>query len=153
MSCNGMAMTDTHIGHTLLGGLTCLYDHFSGGKATQDGQLAGALQQSSCHAAQADLNSDVVPVGQSLLHVVRNVNGDLDEEGNSQPADHGIPPEEGRAVGQQHPDRQVVRYDVACTQHVLLFADSSHRDPPAIVLQVSQHVYGPICSRLGETAS
>ena len=54
---------------------------------------------------RADLDGDVVPVRQALLHVEGNVNGNLDEEGHSEPADHGIPPEQALAVGQQNPDR------------------------------------------------
>lgn len=46
----------------------------------------------------ADLDGDVVPVRQPLLHVVGNVNWDLNEESNGQPANHGIPPEEAPAV-------------------------------------------------------
>lgn len=46
----------------------------------------------------ADLHGDVVPVRQPLLHVEGNVNWNLNEEGNSQPANHGIPPEEAPAV-------------------------------------------------------
>lgn len=64
----------------------------------------------------ADLDGDVVPVRQPLLHVKGNVNRDLDEESNSQPANHGIPPKETPTVWQQDPYRQVLRDDVACIQ-------------------------------------
>ena len=65
----------------------------------------------------ADLDGNVVPVRQPLLHVVGNINRNLNEESNSQPANHGIPPEETPTVWQQDPYRQVLGDDVACTQH------------------------------------
>ena len=79
----------------------------------------------------ADLNGDIVPVREALLHVEGNVNGDLDEEGNCQPADHSIPPEQKEAVGQEHPHRHIGGGHVSCThtnchkdslqpQHVIL---------------------------------
>ena len=66
----------------------------------------------------ADLDGDVVPVRQPLLHVVGNVNWNLDEESNSQPANHGIPPEETPAVWQQNPHGQRIWDDVACVKKV-----------------------------------
>ncbi len=53
---------------------------------------------------------------QALLHVESNVNGNLNEEGNCQPADHGIPPEQALTVRQQDPHWQIVWYHVACNQ-------------------------------------
>ena len=66
----------------------------------------------------ADLDGNVVPERQTLLNVVGNVNRDLNEESNSQPANHGIPPEETSTVWQQDPYRQVLWDDVACAQQV-----------------------------------
>ncbi len=60
----------------------------------------------------ADLDGDVVPMRQALLHVEGDVNGNLDEEGHSQPPDHGIPPEEAWTVGQQNPHGQIARYHI-----------------------------------------
>ena len=53
-------------------------------------------------------------MGQALLHVEGNVNGDLDEEGHCQPANHGIPPEQEQAVGQEDPHRHIGRGHVSC---------------------------------------
>jgi len=64
--------------------------------------------------SRANLDGDVVPMRQTLLHVESDVNGNLNEEGNCQPANHGIPPKQALTVRQQDPHWQSVWYHVPC---------------------------------------